>query len=48
MKKFIGVDLHKKTIVICVVDKDRQVLDSRRFYCSEVERISDWFAAHCS
>jgi len=45
VKKFIGVDLHKKTIVICVVSKDRQVLESRRFYCAETQRIHEWFAA---
>jgi transposase len=44
VKKFIGIDLHKKTIVICVVNKDRQVLESRRFYCAESERIREWFA----
>jgi len=45
VKKFIGVDLHKKTITICAVNKDRRVLETRRFYCAEVERICDWFAA---
>ena len=44
MKKFIGVDLHKKTIVICVVSQDRRVLQSRRFACGETERIAEWFA----
>ena len=44
MKKFIGVDLHKKTIVICVVSQDRQVLQSRRFACGETRRIAEWFA----
>jgi transposase len=45
VKKFIGADLHKKTIVICVVDKDRRVIETRRFFCAEGRRIRDWFAA---
>jgi transposase len=45
VKRFIGVDLHKKSITICVVNKDRQVLESRRFYCAEIKRIRDWFVA---
>ncbi|MFH1746693.1 MAG: hypothetical protein ABIG44_06565 [Planctomycetota bacterium] len=44
MKKFIGVDLYKKTIVICVVSHARQVLQSRRFACGETQRIAEWFA----
>jgi transposase len=44
VKKFIGVDLHKKSITVCVVNKDRKVLESRRFYCAEAQRIRDWFA----
>ena len=42
--KFIGVDLHKKTIVICVVNQALQVVVRRRFACGEMERIADWFA----
>ena len=27
--KYVGIDLHKKTIVICVVNKERKVLTRR-------------------
>jgi len=40
---FVGIDLHKKTISICVVNQEREILDRRRFYCSEPERIVAFF-----
>jgi transposase len=40
---FVGIDLHKKTISLCVVDQERNVLDRKRFYCSEPERIVGFF-----
>ena len=30
---FVGIDLHKKTISICVVSQERGILDRKRFYC---------------
>ena len=45
MKKFVGVDLHKNLIVLCVVDKARRVLDTRRLGCRETEAIAAFFAA---
>ncbi len=30
---YVGIDLHKKTIALCVVNKDRKVLDRQRFLC---------------
>ncbi len=44
MNQFVGVDLHKQVIVICVVNKQRQVLERQRFCCVETERIRAWFA----
>jgi len=41
---FAGIDLHKKTITICLVDRDRNVLQTRRFSCVEVDRIVGFFA----
>jgi len=43
--KYIGVDLHKKTIVICVVNQAYQVIQRRRFACGETAAIAEWFAA---
>jgi transposase len=42
--KYVGIDLHKKTIVLCVVDKDRKVLERQRFLCQTVERITAYFS----
>jgi transposase len=40
---FVGIDLHKKTISICVVNQDRQVLQRKTLYCAETGRIREWF-----
>ncbi|MFQ5792134.1 MAG: IS110 family transposase [Acidobacteriota bacterium] len=40
---FVGIDLHKKTISICVVSQARQMLDRKRFYCSDPKRIAAFF-----
>jgi transposase len=42
--RFVGVDLHKQSITVCVVDQDRTVLQTRRFACVEVDRIVAFFA----
>lgn len=41
---YIGVDLHKKTIVICVVGQDFKVITRRHFACGGMQQIRDWFA----
>jgi transposase len=41
--KYVGIDLHKKTIVLCVVDKDRKVLERQRFLCANTECIKAYF-----
>ncbi len=40
---FVGIDLHKKTISICVVSQAREVLNRKRFYCSDPEKIASFF-----
>jgi transposase len=40
---FVGIDLHKKTISLCVVDQERTVLDRKRLDCSEPDRIVGFF-----
>jgi hypothetical protein len=42
--KYVGIDLHKKTMVICVVNKDRKVLERKKFLCVDVQNITAWFA----
>ena len=32
---FVGIDLHKKTISLGVVNQEREVLDRKRLYCSD-------------
>src|SRR5438132_7654889 len=42
--KFVGIDLHKKTIVLCIVNQEKKVLQRTRFLCAETERIRKCFA----
>jgi transposase len=42
--KYVGIDLHKQTIVLCVVNQERKVLERKRFLCAEPERIRGYFA----
>jgi transposase len=42
--KYVGVDLHKKTITVCVMNQARTVLESRRLYCCDEQRIAEFFA----
>ncbi len=39
----VGIDLHKKTISICVVGAQRRILDRRRLFCCEADRIARYF-----
>jgi transposase len=41
--KYVGIDLHKKTISLCVVNQERQKLDHKRFLCCEPDRLVDYF-----
>lgn len=44
--KFIDVDLHKRTITVCVmgrVSEKRKVLERKRFLCDEPDRIHKFF-----
>lgn len=41
--KFVGIDLHKTTISICVVGDKREVLARRRFNCCEPQKIRAFF-----
>ena len=40
---YVGVDLHKKTIVLCVMDQDRKVTHRKTFACCEVDAIVAFF-----
>ena len=45
--KYVGVDLHKKTISLCVMmkaDGQRQVVCRKRFACTQSELIRKFFA----
>src|SRR5437588_1227746 len=41
--KYVGIDLHKNTIVICVVNQGRKVLERKKFLCVDVKNITAWF-----
>ncbi len=40
---YVGVDLHKKSISVCGMNRDRQVLETRRLLCLEEHRIVETF-----
>ena len=40
---YVGIDLHKKTIVLCVMNQDRKISHRRTFFCCEVEAIVAFF-----
>ena len=42
---YVGIDLHKKTIVVCVMNQDRKVTARRTFFCCETDEIREFFAA---
>lgn len=37
--QFVGIDLHKQVIAVCVVDQKRQVLHRKRFYTQQPEEL---------
>ncbi|MBL8821855.1 MAG: hypothetical protein JNJ77_04645 [Planctomycetia bacterium] len=41
--KYVGIDLHKKTSVICIVNKERKVLQRHKFHNSDMARIAQFF-----
>jgi transposase len=42
--RYVGIDLRKQSITVCVVDQDRTALQTRRFACVETARIDASFA----
>src|SRR3974377_510266 len=40
---FIGVDLHKKAITICVMDEKRKVLARKTLACAQTKEIVEFF-----
>ena len=40
---YVGIDLHKKTIVLCVVDQQRVVLTRKTLSCAEPKKIVAFF-----
>ena len=44
---YVGVDLHKKSISLCVVelvDRERRVVERKRFRCDQEEAMAEYFA----
>ena len=40
---FIGVDLHKKSITVCVMDEKRKVLAGKTLACTQTDEILEFF-----
>jgi transposase len=40
---YVGVDLHKKTIVLCVMNQDLKVLHRKSFPCCQTEPVLEFF-----
>jgi transposase len=40
---YVGVDLHKKTIVLCVLDQDQRVVARRTFLCRDTDDVLQFF-----
>ena len=40
---FIGVDLHKKIITVCVMDENRTVLARKTLFCDQPDQIVEFF-----
>jgi transposase len=43
--KSVGIDLHKKTITVCVIEHDGAILTRRTLACAQPQKISAFFAA---
>jgi transposase len=44
---YVGVDLHKKSISLCVVDlvdRARKIIERRKFRCEDEEQMAEYFA----
>jgi transposase len=44
--RYVGVDLHKQTISVCVVElvgRQRRIVERKRFACRDEEQIADYF-----
>lgn len=42
---FAGIDLHKQTITVCVVNQSREIVVRRRLHCANEESIAEFFAS---
>src|SRR5208337_2296607 len=40
---FIGVELHKKSITVCVMDEKRKVLARKTLACTQTDEILEFF-----
>jgi hypothetical protein len=39
---YVGIDLHKKIIVACVMDQDRKILKRMTLACGATAAIREW------
>ena len=43
---YIGVDLHKKSITVCVMDQNRKVLARKTLACTQTKEIVEFFGPY--
>ena len=43
---FIGVDLHKKLITVCVMNQERTIVARKTLYCDQPDQITAFFKQH--
>ncbi len=46
--RYVGVDLHKHSITVCVmilVGRKRKIVERRRFRCDQEEQMAEYFAS---
>jgi hypothetical protein len=41
---YVGIDLHKRSISLCVVTQDRSVVTRKSLLCAEAAKLREFFA----
>ena len=45
--RYVGIDLHKRSMTVCVIDKSQEKPFVRRFHCSEEAKVLAFFETLC-
>ena len=41
--RYVGIDLHKRSLTVCVIDKESEKSFARRLYCDEADKVRKFF-----